>query len=234
MTGIMQLSCIPGFKPQNLSLFPVLFLLLLQWIKRHEVLKLGGLRWKHLLLLWSLNVTPTWKPEKPFLCSLCFCPFSIPLSYFPAPFSGSNPAGAFSACKISSPQEQIQEASRELGKWVYTGTEMALQELAPIKSHTPRVPCLIRRREKSLADTANACKQTVRTNLAWFDRVGSKIRGLWSYKVVLQPCEDLTGLQLPQAGIWGAPDVLFVLSLKTGFGNLVGVLKRNSPVLLYI
>lgn len=40
------------------------------------------------------------------------------------------------------------------------------------------VSCLIIRREKRLADTANVCKQRVRTDLASFDRVGLKIGGV--------------------------------------------------------
>lgn len=150
------------------------------------------------------------------LKNLFFAPCASALSafpsYFPAPFSGSNPAGAFSAWKARSPQEQIQGVSRELGKWTVMGPPGA----APHQITHTLLSCLIGRREKSPADTANVCKQKVRTNLASFDRVGLQIRGLWSltYKVVLQPCENLTGLQLPQAGIWAAPDVV-LLSLKT-------------------
>ena len=47
---------------------------------------------------------------------------------------------------------------------------------------------------------------------------------------MLQPCENLTGLQLPLAGILWAPDVV-ILTLKTELENLVRLLKRNGPAL---
>lgn len=46
-----------------------------------------------------------------------------------------------------------------------------------------------------------------------------------------QLCEDLTGLQLPQAGYGELQMDVVVLAQKTEFGNLVGVLKKNSPVM---
>lgn len=47
---------------------------------------------------------------------------------------------------------------------------------------------------------------------------------------MLQPCENLTGLQLPLAGILRAPDVV-ILSLKAESENSVQLLKRNGPAL---
>lgn len=116
---------------------------------------------------------------KTFSLPLMLLPFQPSLSYFPGPFSESNPAGGFNTYKAYSPQDQIQGVSRELRKWLYTLTVMGPPGAVPHQIIHTRVSCLIRR-EKRLADTANVCKQKVRTNLASFDRVELKIRGLWS------------------------------------------------------
>ena len=117
---------------------------------------------------------------KTFSLVLVLLPFQPFLSSFPAPFSESNPAGGFNAYKAYSPQDQIQGVSRELRQWLYTLTVMGPPGAVPHQIIHTWVSCLIGRREKRLADTANVCKQKVRTNLASFDRVGLKIRGLWS------------------------------------------------------
>lgn len=150
--------------------------------------------------------TEAWKTFSLFLVLLAF---QLSLSYLPAPFSESNPAGGFNAYKAYSPQDQIQGVSRELRKWPYTLSVMGPPGAVPRQIIHTRVSCLIRRGEKRLADTANVCKQKVRTNLASFDRVGLKIRGLWSltWTVALSPVRSDRPAATP-AGTSSAPGVV--------------------------